>query len=107
MPSDEAREKTRIAPKPAGTATEAYASWSLEAIVETLYAITRWAFRPLALATFAALTLIGAVAFVVTPHAANAHVRGLAEQAAFWLAILVSIALHEAGHCTDTATFWW
>jgi putative peptide zinc metalloprotease protein len=97
----DAREAIGVSRAPA--ATEAYLSWSLETVVEKVYAVTRWAFRPLAVAAFAAVAVAGAIAFVVTPHAVKAH--GLGEQAALVLAILVSVAIHEAGHALTLRHF--
>jgi hypothetical protein len=99
----EAPETTSVPRRPAVTATLAHVSWSPEAVVEKLYALTRTLFRPLGVATLAALALAGGVTFVFAPHAT--HVHGLWEQGALVVAFLVSVAIHEAGHALTLRHF--
>lgn len=88
--------EARSSRKPTATATEAYVACSPEAFLEALYGVSRWTFHPLAAATFTALALAGAVTFVAAPR--TTHVHGWIEQGALVLAVLASIAIHEAGH---------
>ena len=99
----EARETTSVSRGRGAKATELYVSWSPEVVVEKLYAVTRWAFRPLGVTALAALALAGAVRFCMTPHAVNLH--GGYEQLALALAIVSSVALHEAGHALTLRHF--